>query len=77
MGAIATSSPDVRYLQGIAVPAEAVKPDLFFALTRRHQTPEKTVTYGGGGATQIVELRKADILSAITLRFVGSLGLRG
>jgi hypothetical protein len=77
MGAIATSSPDVRYLQGIAVPSEAVKPDLFFALTRRHQTPEKTVTYGGGGATQIVELRKADILSAITLRFVGSLVITG
>lgn len=64
-------------MQGIAVPSESVNPGLFFELTRRHQTPEKTVAYGGGGVTQTIELRKADILSAITLRFVGSLVITG
>jgi hypothetical protein len=64
-------------MQGIAIPAESVNPDLFFGLTRRHQTPEKNVGYGGGGTMQVVELRKADILSAITLRFVGKVTVTG
>jgi hypothetical protein len=70
-------SAPTRTMQGIAVPSESVNPGLFFELTRRHQTPEKTLTYGGGGVTQVVELRKADILSSITLRFVGSLVITG
>jgi hypothetical protein len=72
-GAVVTQSAPTRTMQGIAVPSESVNPDLFFELTRRHRTPEKDVTYGGGGTTQVIELRKADILSSLSLRFVGSL----
>lgn len=77
MGAVAVQSQQTRTMQGIAVPAESVKPEEFFARTRRHQSPEKNVTYGGGGTTQVVELRKADILSTITLRFVGKVVVTG
>ena len=73
MGATVVQSAPTRTMQGIAVPAESVNPDAFFELTRRHRTPEKNVAYGGGGTTQIIELRKADILSSLSLRFVGSL----
>lgn len=76
-GAVVTQSAPTRTMQGIAVPSESVNPDLFFELTRRHRTPEKNVTYGGGGATQVIELRKADILSSLSLRFVGSLVVTG
>lgn len=70
-GAVVTQSAPTRTMQGIAVPSESVNPDLFFELTRRHRTPEKNLSYGGGGTTQVVELRKADILSSLSLRFVG------
>jgi hypothetical protein len=70
-------SGETRFMQGIAVPAEAVNPPLFFELTRRHQTPETSRSYGGGGVTHNVELRKADILSSITLRFVGQVVVTG
>lgn len=74
MSAVATrSAAPTRTMQGIAVPAESVDPDLFFELTRRHRTPEKSLTYGGGGTTQVIELRKADILSSLSLRFVGQI----
>src|SRR5689334_12661784 len=76
-GAITTQSAPTRTMQGIAVPSESVNPDLFFELTRRHRTPEKDVTYGGGGTTQVIELRKADILSSLSLRFVGTLTVTG
>src|SRR5690348_7344714 len=72
-GAVVTQSGPTRTMQGIAVPSESVDPDKFFELTRRHRTPEKNLTYGGGGVTQVIELRKADILSSLSLRFVGSL----
>lgn len=73
MTTVAQAPGQMRFMQGIAVPEESVKPELFFELTRRRISPEKNLTYGGGGQSQVVELRKADILSAITLRFVGSL----
>lgn len=76
-GAVVTQSAPTRTMQGIAVPAESVNPDLFFELTRRHRTPEKNLSYGGGGTTQVVELRKADILGSLSLRFVGSLVIAG
>lgn len=78
MPAVATQqSGATRTLQGIAVPEEAVNPDLFFQLTRRHQTLERSVAYGGGGVTVPIELRKADILSTILLRFVGQVVVTG
>lgn len=69
--AVAQGAPP-RYMQGIAVPAESVDPTQFFAKTRRHISTEKTLAYGGGGVAQVVELRKADILAGLTVRFVGS-----
>lgn len=77
MPAVVQQSQQTRYMQGIAVPAESVNPEEFFEKTRRHITPEKNVSYGGGGAVQVVELRKADILSGITLRFVGNVVVTG
>jgi hypothetical protein len=77
MPAAVQQTQQTRNMQGIAIPAESVDPDQFFALTRRHQTPEKNFSYGGGGTMQVVELRKADILSSITLRFVGNVVVTG
>jgi hypothetical protein len=74
--AVRERTAPTRTLQGTTVPEESVNPDLFFDLTRRHQIPEKSVTYGGG-ITQVVELRKADILAGITLRFVGTVVVTG
>jgi hypothetical protein len=64
-------------MQGIAIPAESVNPDEFFEKTLRHISPEKNESYGGGGTTRVIELRKADILSTITLRFVGNVVVTG
>jgi hypothetical protein len=77
MPAQTVQSAPTRTMQGIAVPSESVDPKAFFELTRRHQTPEKSLSYGGGGITSVVELRKADILSTITLRFEGTLTVTG
>jgi hypothetical protein len=69
---VATEAP-VRYMQGIAVPAESVNPPEFFARTRRHTTTERTAAYAGLGNQDVVELRKADILSGVWIKFSGSL----
>ncbi len=66
-----TTAPQ-RYMQGVSVPAESVNPARFFALTRRHIATEKVVSYAGQ-TQEIVELRKSDILSGITVRFSGTL----
>jgi hypothetical protein len=77
MPAVAVQSNATRTMQGIAIPATSVDRDQFFAKTRRHQSPEKTVSYGGGGIDQVFELRKADILASITVRFVGQVVVTG
>lgn len=61
-----------RYMQGVAVPASSVRPQEFFGRTRRHIRSEKTFSYTGQ-AQEIVELRKADIVSEIAIRFTGKL----
>lgn len=72
MSQAATQAP-VRYMQGVAVPAESVRPAEFFARTRRHTTTEKTTGFAGIGGQDTVELRKADIIGGIYLRFSGNL----
>lgn len=67
-----TNGP-VRYMQGIAVPTESVRPTEFFARTRRHIGLEKSTTWGGFGGQDIVELKKSDVLGGLTIRFTGSL----
>lgn len=69
---IATNGP-VRYMQGIAVPQESVRPDEFFARTRRHINLEKATNWQGFGGTETIELKKADILGGLQVRFTGSL----
>lgn len=69
---VATNGP-VRYMQGIAVPAESVRPTEFFARTRRHVGLEKGQNWAGFGGQDVVELKKSDVLGGITIRFTGSL----
>lgn len=69
MAPTSTPAPQ-RYMQGIAVPAESVRPQEFFQRTRRHIGMEKQFSYTGQ-PQETVELRKADILSGITVRFSG------
>jgi hypothetical protein len=65
-----TAAP-TRYMQGVAVAAESVNPTEFFARTRRHIGLEKSIAYAGQ-LQEIIELRKSDILSSITVRFLGT-----
>jgi len=64
------------YMQGIAVPAEAVNPELFFKLTRRHTMLERSVPYTGQ-SQETFELRKSDVLSSILVRFSGQVTISG
>lgn len=63
----------VRYMQGVAVPAESVDPVQFMARTRRRVNNEYSKTWQGFGTSDNVELKKSDIISGIYLRFVGTL----
>lgn len=72
----ATAAP-VRYMQGIAVPEESVRPVEFFARTRRHTTLEKQEAWQGFGSQTNVEIRKSDILSTVLVKFTGSLVVTG
>lgn len=61
------------FMQGIAVPASAVNPTAFFAKTRRNTLLEGQRTYAGLGNQDIIELKKTDILSGLTVKFFGNL----
>jgi hypothetical protein len=63
----------MRYLQGIAVPAESVNPVEFFRRTRRHTMVERTAAYAGLGGSDLIELKKADIIAGIWVKFSGTL----
>lgn len=65
------STAPARYMQGVAVPAESVRPQEFFARTRRHINLERQFSYTGQ-PQETVELRKSDILSGILIRFSGT-----
>lgn len=71
-----TQAPMATF-QGIEVPATAVNAAAFFALTRRRQLAETSRTFAGLGATDNVELRKADILASARVRFSGSVVIAG
>jgi hypothetical protein len=82
----APAAPDAgqqtHYMQGIAVPASSVRPEEFFARTRRHQLLEKTLAFSqsqaaAGSSQDVVELRKSDILSSIRVVFTGTLVVTG
>jgi hypothetical protein len=67
------TSGAVRYMQGVAVPAESVDPVQFMARTRRRVNNEYSKTWQGFGTTDSVELKKSDIISGIYVRFTGTL----
>lgn len=66
-----TQAGPAHNMQGILVPASSVRPEEFFARTRRHTLLEKSLSYSGQ-TQDVVELRKSDILSRIQVRFVGT-----
>lgn len=70
MATATVQSQPTTSMQGIAIPASSVNPPEFFRRTRRHTQQEGAKTYDGNG--HVFELRKSDILSEITVRFVGS-----
>jgi hypothetical protein len=73
MNAVTATAGPVRYMQGIAVPAESVRPAEFFARTRRRTFNEGSQTWGGFGGQNTWELKKSDIIAVAVLRFTGSL----
>jgi hypothetical protein len=76
-GAVVTQSAPTRTMQGIAVPSESVNPPLFFELTRRHQTPEKTSPTAAAASLRWSSCARPTFSPLITLRFVGSLVVTG
>lgn len=62
-----------RYMQGIAVPASSVNPREFFARTRRKTQAEVAKPFAGLGQSDVVELKKTDIIAGLFIRFDGSL----
>lgn len=74
-GAQAQAAP-VRYMQGIAVPAESVRPVEFFARTRRQILPEVTnKAFAGLGGTDTIEIKKTGILAGLWLKFSGTISI--
>lgn len=73
MATAPAGSQQMRYMQGIAVPASSVNPQEFFARTRRKIQTESSKTYAGIGGQDVFELKKTDILSGIYIRFEGDL----
>lgn len=69
---VAAAAP-VRYMQGIAVPAESVRPAEFFARTRRKSIPEFSRPFAGFGQQDTVELRKDGIIAGLIIKFSGAL----
>lgn len=67
----------VRYMQGIAVPEASVRPPEFFARTRRQITTEKSTAWAGFGQQDYAEIRKAGVISALIVKFSGSLVITG
>lgn len=62
----------MRYMQGVAVPATSVRPKEFLARTRRHTVTESNRSWAGLGGQDVFELKKADILDRLFLRVYGS-----
>ena len=74
MSTMAPAAPSgaTRYMQGIAVPATSVNPTEFMARTRRKRQIETARTFAGLGQTDLVEIKKSDIIYGLVIRFVGT-----
>lgn len=78
MPPVATAEPRVPTaltLQGQIVPQNAIDPTRFFQRTRRKRYYEYKSAFGGFGSVSVAELRKSDILSALHVRFSGTLAV--
>lgn len=62
-------------LQGQLVPSNAIDPARFFQRTRRKRYFEYSRQWAGFGGVEVAELRKSDILSALHIRFSGTLSV--
>lgn len=62
-------------LQGIEVPAQAVQPDLFYALTQRKQAQNKAAVFNGLGLTDSIKIRQQGIIAGIELQVFGTVTL--
>lgn len=62
-------------MQGIEVPAQAIQPELFFALTQRKQAQNKVSAFAGLGSTDSFKLRQQGIIAGIDLRVTGTIVL--
>lgn len=74
--AVATTSQAVQpiAMQGIAIPAAIVDKNEFLRRTRRHVQQEKKLSFTlGTSTTDIITLRRSDILGEINLHIVGNL----
>jgi hypothetical protein len=60
-------------LQGVSIPAGAIDPKSFKALTRRKRNVEKSTAFAGLGQTDTFELKKSDIIAGLHIRFSGTL----
>lgn len=76
---VATAQPAARSaqtLQGQIVPENAINGVEFFRRTRRKRAPEAVPGgFAGFGNTNFVELKKSDIISALHVRFSGTLAI--
>lgn len=72
--ATATPKAQPMSMQGIAIPAARVDPHMFRALTRRQTQQEERQAFTlGTNTTDVIPLRRSDILSEIVLRITGTL----
>jgi hypothetical protein len=62
-------------MQGVEVPAQAVQPEAFFALTQRKQAQNKVSAFAGFGSTDSFKLRQQGIIAGIDLRITGTITL--
>jgi hypothetical protein len=63
----------VRYMQGIAVPAESVRPAEFFQRTRRQIQSEGSRAYAGLGLADTFEIKKNGVIAGLWVKFSGAL----
>lgn len=72
MAQATTPAPPI-YMQGIAVPQSSVNAKLFDALSSENLITEKATSFAGIGASDVFELKKADIISEIIVTMYGSI----
>lgn len=71
------STAPVRYMQGVAVPAESVRPTEFFSRTRRHTNLEQQFGFNDASVNHTVPLRKADILAGLLVKVFATVTVAG